>query len=236
MQLTLPTNLNTHDPLLKYTLFVRVVLYICSPVHFVVMPRDVGPISAVFRRKNQSQLDPSTFKSERISNQSQGKQKVKTTKFLLLVVPPPLDSPSAAAMVRHRKTLPKPFKFRNYTRLPSPKWTPSPTRIRQLEMCAKLGTPPPVYDSPCPAPQPHRNPTESFHRPKHIPTGKFSRPQSEASSHTRPRYPCKGNSDRPRHQGRRRLLFSSTPLPGKPRSLFFSKDARRRLDAELKRL
>lgn len=200
------------------------------------MPRDVQPIFVVFRRKDNSYLDSSTFQSERISNQSQGTKKVKTTKFLLLVVPHPLDSPSAAAMVHHRKTLPKPFKFSNYSGLPSPKSASSPAHRRQLQMRAKLGTPPPVDDSPCPAAKPHHNPTEPFRGPKYIPTGKFGQPQSELSLHPRPPYPCKRNSDRPRHQGGQRLLFSSTPLPGKPKSLFFSKNVRRRLDWESKRL
>jgi len=179
------------------------------------MPREIHPI---FKRKNNSRP---------FSNPSQRTHGVKPTKFLLLVVPHPLESPSAAAMVRRRKTLLRPSRSRNYSLLPSPKSTPSPVRsLPVLEMRAKLGTPPPPDDSPCPAPKSHCHRTEPFHNPKRIPTRKLR--QFEPGRHTPLACRCKTTSQGPRHQAPQGLLFSSTPLPGKPRSLFFSKDARRR--------
>ena len=176
------------------------------------MPREIGPI---FKRKNNSR---------RFSNPPQRAHEVKATKFLLLVVPHPLESPSAAAMVRRRKTLLGPSRSRNYSRLPSPKSTPSPEvrSLPELEMRAKLGTPPPLEDSPCPAPKSHCHRTEPFHNPKRIPTRKSR--QFEPSRHTPLACRSKTTSQGPKYQAPQGLLFSSTPLPGKPRS----KDARRR--------
>ena len=177
----------------------------------VRMPRDDDSIS-------QRQTTPHhvvSIKSRRISSTTRGRRPVKTTKFLLLIVPHPRDSPSAAAMLRHLKTPPKPFKFRNPHHLSKTKSTSAPVHSRQFDMRVKLGPPPPC-DTPCP---PEKRLHKPFHSPKLLPR-KISActptsRQSEMCVTTHPRFPgCKRQSYKPICRGKR-LLFPSTLTPEK---------------------
>ena len=98
---------------------------------------------------------------------------LKSTKFLLLVVPEPRNSPSAAAMLRVRKTITDPF---STTIIPTFKKAHYFSAGRQHELRSKFGTPP------------------RFNIPK----------QTQLT---------KNYLDK--------LHYTSTPLPGKPPSLFF---------------
>jgi hypothetical protein len=113
---------------------------------------------------------------------------LKSTKFLLLIVPEPRNSPSAAAMQRIRKKITDPF---STTIIPRTSFKNADcSTSRQSELYSKFGTPPRFCIS------------KQVHRPKN-------------------------------HLDK--LLYTSTPLPGKPPSLFFlAKEGGWNLDNTLK--
>ena len=184
----------------------------------------IHPITVASRKRKP--LEPSAIKSGRSSKASHQTPRVKTTKFLLIVVPSPRRSPSAAAMLRGRKSISKTLS--DCRSPPSRESESTCAHDRQLQMRAKLGTPPPVGDSPCPAQNRHGKQNGGISGLKHSPTD--GSPRQTKLHHTRSLHPRKrpGSCPRRLQRSRQGLLFTSTPLPGKPRSLFFSKAARKR--------